>query len=99
MIRRPPGSTRTDTLFPYTTLFRSRAGEGFGHQSIAFAAGLPVGGDEHVIGLQAHRAARLLALVHLRDELRNAVDQYVLVVDRRQPLARGDNLDDVAVML
>src|SRR3546814_16614407 len=28
MIRRPPRSTRTDTLFPYTTLFRSRvAGE------------------------------------------------------------------------
>src|SRR3546814_14653554 len=26
MIRRPPRSTRTDTLFPYTTLFRS-AGE------------------------------------------------------------------------
>src|SRR3546814_7889048 len=24
MIGRPPGSTRTDTLFPYTTLFRSR---------------------------------------------------------------------------
>src|SRR3546814_7317109 len=24
MIRRPPESTRTDTLFPYTTLFRSR---------------------------------------------------------------------------
>src|SRR3546814_452237 len=24
MIRPPPGSTRTDTLFPYTTLFRSR---------------------------------------------------------------------------
>src|SRR3546814_20365678 len=30
MIRRPPRSTRTDTLFPYTTLFRSdrRADEG-----------------------------------------------------------------------
>src|SRR3546814_3416020 len=27
MIRRPPRSTRTDTLFPYTTLFRSRRGE------------------------------------------------------------------------
>src|SRR3546814_8519907 len=27
MVRRPPRSTRTDTLFPYTTLFRS--GEGF----------------------------------------------------------------------
>src|SRR3546814_14769232 len=26
MIRRPPRSTRTDTLFPYTTLFRSSSG-------------------------------------------------------------------------
>src|SRR3546814_19480971 len=26
MILRPPSSTRTDTLFPYTTLFRSRQG-------------------------------------------------------------------------
>src|SRR3546814_19026025 len=28
MIRRPPRSTRTDTLFPYTTLFRSAAAGG-----------------------------------------------------------------------
>src|SRR3546814_15512297 len=28
MIRRPPRSTRTDTLFPYTTLFRSQALQG-----------------------------------------------------------------------
>src|SRR3546814_11741168 len=28
MIRRPPRSTRTDTLFPYTTLFRSAEGAG-----------------------------------------------------------------------
>src|SRR3546814_11032754 len=28
MIRRPPRSTRTDTLFPYTTLFRSPAAVG-----------------------------------------------------------------------
>src|SRR3546814_18438558 len=27
MIRRPPRSTRTDTLFPYTTLFRSTVAE------------------------------------------------------------------------
>src|SRR3546814_10721922 len=26
MLRRPPSSTRTDTLFPYTTLFRSGGG-------------------------------------------------------------------------
>src|SRR3546814_3289733 len=30
MIRRPPRSTRTDTLFPYTTLFRSCALRNFG---------------------------------------------------------------------
>src|SRR3546814_10598315 len=30
MIRRPPRSTRTDTLFPYTTLFRSRHFEKLG---------------------------------------------------------------------
>src|SRR3546814_20531136 len=43
MIRRPPRSTRTDTLFPYTTLFRSawlrrRSGTGIiRHQPLAFA--------------------------------------------------------------
>src|SRR3546814_2096166 len=30
MIRRPPRSTRTDTLFPYTTLFRSPSADGKG---------------------------------------------------------------------
>src|SRR3546814_8035615 len=30
MIRRPPRSTRTDTLFPYTTLFRSAGKGSFG---------------------------------------------------------------------
>src|SRR3546814_10859141 len=29
MIRRPPRSTRTDTLFPYTTLFRASAKQGW----------------------------------------------------------------------
>src|SRR3546814_11499008 len=41
MIRRPPRSTRTDTLFPYTTLFRSRLGQAFGLQ-VADVAGEPV---------------------------------------------------------
>src|SRR3546814_4881790 len=35
MIRRPPRSTRTDTLFPYTTLFRSVAQPGIKRQRIA----------------------------------------------------------------
>src|SRR3546814_10083530 len=36
MIRRPPRSTRTDTLFPYTTLFRSYLlhGASFGQKMI-----------------------------------------------------------------
>src|SRR3546814_6323014 len=33
MTRRPPGSTRTDTLFPYPTLFRSGPGPGRGAPS------------------------------------------------------------------
>src|SRR3546814_20432211 len=37
MIRRPPRSTRTDTLFPYTTLFRSLL-----QSAIAEAAAWPV---------------------------------------------------------
>src|SRR3546814_49536 len=38
MIRRPPRSTRTDTLFPYTTLFRSdlsQGGAGVSHRPVA----------------------------------------------------------------
>src|SRR3546814_3286809 len=34
MIRRPPRSTRTDTLFPYTTLFRSAGQRLFGVPAI-----------------------------------------------------------------
>src|SRR3546814_1532545 len=57
MIRRPPRPTRTDTLFPYTTLFRSPAlhraadpGTGAvhhlsGHHPVAAASGLSGKGD------------------------------------------------------
>src|SRR3546814_18084761 len=49
MIRRPPRSTRTDTLFPYTTLFRSR-GLGGHHGGIALpdveATDFRAGGDD-----------------------------------------------------
>src|SRR3546814_2705181 len=37
MIRRPPRSTRTDTLFPYTTLFRSRRGRPRGDAGVEHA--------------------------------------------------------------
>src|SRR3546814_8350548 len=37
MIRRPPRSTRTDTLFPYTTLFRSSRRRGATRRARSFA--------------------------------------------------------------
>src|SRR3546814_8208083 len=45
MIRRPPRSTRTDTLFPYTTLFRSTE---LAHAMLLTLRGVPVlySGDE-----------------------------------------------------
>src|SRR3546814_17864380 len=43
MIRRPPRSTRTDTLFPYTTLFRSPAAAGLSAGSRARRAGQGMG--------------------------------------------------------
>src|SRR3546814_8720416 len=43
MIRRPPRSTRTDTLFPYTTLFRSAQGPGMGACGSSAAASMVVG--------------------------------------------------------
>src|SRR3546814_20238500 len=42
MIRRPPRSTRTDTLFPYTTLFRSLADAALNFLWVAFG-GIAVG--------------------------------------------------------
>src|SRR3546814_13583869 len=38
MIRRPPRSTRTDTLFPYPTLFRSSRGAPAGETALAMLA-------------------------------------------------------------
>src|SRR3546814_2960071 len=48
MIRRPPVSTRTDTLFPYTTLFRSVAvlqqiGAGLAAQAVALGGLVGIG--------------------------------------------------------
>src|SRR3546814_13842669 len=43
MIRRPPRSTRTDTLFPYTTLFRSIEFAGTGKGDVAGPQLFPIG--------------------------------------------------------
>src|SRR3546814_14620228 len=54
MIRRPPRSTRTDTLFPYTTLFRSPGIRPEWDRAIS----QPHCADIDVAGLHAHYLAR-----------------------------------------
>src|SRR3546814_7952563 len=70
MIRRPPRSTRTDTLFPYTTLFRSRQGRRPG-LPLRFGFGLPGRfAADRVRGARRPRAAnaRLLQQGRIRSE-------------------------------
>src|SRR3546814_13016345 len=61
MIRRQPRSTRTDTLFPYTTLFRSRGrGEGRGaHGRRAGAAVMIRRSASDIDGEAARHVARM----------------------------------------
>src|SRR3546814_15001576 len=56
MIRRPPRSTRTYTLFPYTTLFRSRDAGGFPIEftTIAVSDGISMGHE----GMRASLVSR-----------------------------------------
>src|SRR3546814_9531764 len=64
MIRRPPRSTRTDTLFPYTTLFRSLANEGF-YDGVVFHRVIPgfmaQGGDPTGTGMSGSERPNLPA--------------------------------------
>src|SRR3546814_918798 len=96
MIRRPPRSTRTDTLFPYTTLFRSAdalAGQG------TCAVGLLVG----VVGLvvtqpheRAHDVVGGAEVVLAAERVRLPVDAGGLVAaggDAVTRLVRAPGLD------
>src|SRR3546814_15926981 len=60
MIRRPPRSTRTDTLFPYTTLFRSRC------EDVALAA------QRLLAAIGRHPRARTLAVAREIVEVEDA---------------------------
>src|SRR3546814_1102397 len=59
MIRRPPRSTRTDTLFPYTTLFRSVH---IGQEDAAYAEARRRVGADAIVGVTCHDS-RHLAMV------------------------------------
>src|SRR3546814_14777962 len=73
MIRRPPRSTRTDTLFPYTTLFRSR-------ERLGDLRGV-VQALRDARGLDLATALRALAAPLPRPALRLEIDDDVQVTD------------------
>src|SRR3546814_17413263 len=86
MIRRPPISTRTDTLFPYTTLFRSNyldMGTGFD----AFTP-LAFHGSLDITPAQQRNRALLLGIMTAAgwDFYRNEWWHYQLFQPRRYPL-------------
>src|SRR3546814_1153934 len=103
MIRRPPRSTRTDTLFPYTTLFRSAE---FGLLVHAEAADLDF--DPHILLVHDRRVQRFVA-VALRGRdiiLETARDHFPFAVDQPQRgiavgIGRGQDAqgDDVGNLL
>src|SRR3546814_8900387 len=74
MIRRPPRSTRTDTLFPYTTLFRSpSAGSGLLRLRLATTRAGDASLDRDLVSGRRHanRGRGFLAVPHrLHDERR-----------------------------
>src|SRR3546814_20618940 len=84
MKRRPPRSTRTDTLFPYTTLFRSAAALAAAFER---AARLMEVGD----GLQPRLARLGRLVVQRRAGVRQVVEEghQPLVVERQPVLHSG----------
>src|SRR3546814_3516441 len=77
MIRRPPRSTRLDTLFPYTTLFRSRGATG-----LFPSPAIPSAGSRRSVGIQriagrAHRADDVAMAAVRVDRLAQAADMHV----------------------
>src|SRR3546814_14190120 len=95
MIRRPPRSTRTDTLFPYTTLFRSPHEQGdeqplyryaFGTVEFDEARGeLSVGG--RVVELEQRPLQVLACLLHHADEVVPREELFDPVWAGRPPVA------------
>src|SRR3546814_3438359 len=67
MIRRPPRSTRTDTLFPYTTLFRSahRVATGEGLVRVVHDRGDPHRAEAHAADRSEEHTSELQSLMRI----------------------------------
>src|SRR3546814_4277957 len=82
MTRRPPRSTRTDTLFPYTTLFRSRRGHE--HRRLDLDEALAV--ERSADGSVDLRPDPQVALHALAAQIEVAVPEAHVLVDPIGPL-------------
>src|SRR3546814_3936896 len=92
MIRRPPRSTRTDTLFPYTTLFRSDAAAGrqaFGQHAPALTGHRRAADDR--VDRHEHVATDDRAVHERRTRIVAAADLYAR--RRRRQQRAGDAVD------
>src|SRR3546814_9560764 len=89
MIRRPPRSTRTDTLFPYTTLFRSFLAVHEGPQRIAKSSGGQAGTDQ---GLFAGMIISNEPGYYKQGHFGIRIENLVLVEKRDIEAAEGDYL-------
>src|SRR3546814_4965547 len=92
MIRRPPRSTRTDTLFPYTTLFRSTFAfvkRGFNERLRLFQAQCLARSQESTIAEQ-HQSAVGPKLEMAEPEL--FIDKAQSFIDSRPLLIRNANV-------
>src|SRR3546814_10349410 len=80
MRRRPPRSTRTDTLFPYTTLFRSQTGQRIAHRGVDMRAPFIHVAERRARQQSAPRAgmARSLALIIAVEEKGIAVVEQAI---------------------
>src|SRR3546814_2814323 len=67
MIRRPPRSTRTDTLFPYTTLFRSS----IGRQLLRGVADVAGAHHQQQVAVAQHVGQHVAQLLHAVDHDRS----------------------------
>src|SRR3546814_8582139 len=76
MLRRPPRSTRTDTLFPYTTLFRSNE---VGLSAQQHQALLAIRGAEDAKATVGYIAERLILKPHSASELVHRLEKLSLI--------------------
>src|SRR3546814_12857663 len=90
MIRRPPRSTRTDTLFPYTTLFRSPHGMTFA--DTGFGLGYALHQQEHEQRCE-HEQHDWIARQPVREPL--PARRLQIFLDRHRPDVAGATLVEV----